>query len=237
MLNRNPKNRLGAQRDTAELKEHPFFKSIDWEALGKKQVTPPFKPNVESDESTDNFDPEFTSADLRETGIDIFDEDDEYDDWATSSTLHGGGTDSSAATVSGGDSPPRRSTNPVANGTVPGTMKGVANATASVGGRPGDDKARPTLGFGVPAVKNGVGRGAVAQTPISSSVQDHFRGFTFQGESTLDEAMDRGGYKNVGEEDAYRDGQEVTGVEDDEDDWEDEEPGGRYRKQRGHSDD
>jgi hypothetical protein len=235
LLNRNPKNRLGAQRDTAELKEHPFFKSIDWEALGRKQVTPPFKPNVESDESTDNFDPEFTSADLRETGIDIFDEDDEYDDWATTSTLHNGGANSAATTVNG-DSPSGRSTNGAANGILP-TVKGVANATASVGGRPGDDKGRSPMSVGVLAVKNGIARGTVAQTPISSSVQDHFRGFTFQGESTLDEAMDRGAYKDVGEEDAYRECEEVNGVEDDEDDWEDEEPGGRYRKQRAHSDD
>ena len=32
-MNRNPKHRLGAHRDAAELKEHPFFKTIDWEAL------------------------------------------------------------------------------------------------------------------------------------------------------------------------------------------------------------
>lgn len=82
LLNRNPRHRLGAVRDTAELKEHPFFKEIDWELLSKKQVkrfdickflvtdpfqvTPPFKPVVESDESTNNFDPEFTGADLKE---------------------------------------------------------------------------------------------------------------------------------------------------------------------------
>ena len=42
---------------------------IDWVALSKKQVTPPFKPNVESDESTANFDPEFTTADLNGAGL------------------------------------------------------------------------------------------------------------------------------------------------------------------------
>ncbi|KAH9077277.1 Pkinase-domain-containing protein, partial [Lactarius deliciosus] len=53
LLNRNPKHRLGAQRDAAELKEHPVFKTINWDALARKQVTPPFKPVVESDESAD----------------------------------------------------------------------------------------------------------------------------------------------------------------------------------------
>ncbi|KAJ7591316.1 kinase-like protein [Mycena floridula] len=66
LLNRNPRHRLGATRDAEELKEHKFFAAIDWNLLEKRQVTPPFKPVVESDESTNNFDPEFTGADLRE---------------------------------------------------------------------------------------------------------------------------------------------------------------------------
>ena len=61
---RNPKQRLGAQRDTEELKEQPFFKSIDWKALAAKQIPPPFVPSTESDESTENFDPQFTSVRL-----------------------------------------------------------------------------------------------------------------------------------------------------------------------------
>jgi hypothetical protein len=69
-LNRNPQNRLGAKRDAAELKEHPFFASIDWDLLYKKQITPPFKPIVDSDESVANFDPEFTNSSLADAGID-----------------------------------------------------------------------------------------------------------------------------------------------------------------------
>ncbi|KAJ3488711.1 hypothetical protein NLI96_g2673 [Meripilus lineatus] len=86
LLNRNPKHRLGAHRDAAELKEHPFFKSIDWTALALKQVTPPFKPVVESDESVANFDPEFTSADIREAGPQelMMDEEDPSEDWVNS---------------------------------------------------------------------------------------------------------------------------------------------------------
>lgn len=37
---------------------------IDWEALAARQVTVPFKPYVDSDESVSNFDPEFTEADI-----------------------------------------------------------------------------------------------------------------------------------------------------------------------------
>lgn len=62
LLNRNPRHRLGATDDAAELMAHPFFHDIDWEALRKKNVIPPFKPKLKSPMDTSNFDPEFTSA-------------------------------------------------------------------------------------------------------------------------------------------------------------------------------
>ncbi|KAK6531657.1 hypothetical protein TWF694_002834 [Orbilia ellipsospora] len=62
LLNRNPKHRLGAQRDAAELKEHPFFADVDWEALKQKKSIPPFKPSLKSETDTQNFDTEFTNA-------------------------------------------------------------------------------------------------------------------------------------------------------------------------------
>lgn len=62
LLNRNPKHRLGAKDDAKELMAHPFFHDIDWDALGRKQVIPPFKPKLQSDTDTSNFDPEFTNA-------------------------------------------------------------------------------------------------------------------------------------------------------------------------------
>lgn len=62
LLNRNPKHRLGANGDANELMEHPFFSDVDWEAMNRKEVIPPFKPKLKSDTDTSNFDPEFTSA-------------------------------------------------------------------------------------------------------------------------------------------------------------------------------
>lgn len=62
LLNRNPKHRLGATYDAKELKEHPFFADVDWHALIKKDVIPPFKPKLSSETDTSNFDPEFTNA-------------------------------------------------------------------------------------------------------------------------------------------------------------------------------
>ena len=62
LLNRNPKHRLGAATDAEELKRHPFFADVDWEALSKKLITPPFKPKLKSETDVSYFDPEFTNA-------------------------------------------------------------------------------------------------------------------------------------------------------------------------------
>lgn len=62
LLNRNPRHRLGANNGARELMDHPFFADIDWRALGRKHIVPPFKPHVSGEEDTSNFDPEFTQA-------------------------------------------------------------------------------------------------------------------------------------------------------------------------------
>lgn len=62
LLNRNPKHRLGAIDDGRELRAHPFFADIDWDALREKKIPPPFKPHLNSETDTSNFDPEFTQA-------------------------------------------------------------------------------------------------------------------------------------------------------------------------------
>ncbi|CAG8516349.1 1281_t:CDS:2 [Cetraspora pellucida] len=67
LLARNPNNRLGSHNDAEEIKNHPFFANIDWDALYRKQVSPPFKPNVSSEDDTSCFDPSFTEE---ETSID-----------------------------------------------------------------------------------------------------------------------------------------------------------------------
>ena len=62
LLDRDPKSRLGSGTgDAVEVKRHVFFGSINWDGLVKKQVPPPFKPAVESEMDTSNFDPNFTS--------------------------------------------------------------------------------------------------------------------------------------------------------------------------------
>ncbi|KNC52113.1 akt protein [Thecamonas trahens ATCC 50062] len=61
LLDRNPKTRLGSgPGDAEEIKAHPFFDDIDFDALEAKQLTPPFKPELTSDTDTSHFDPCFT---------------------------------------------------------------------------------------------------------------------------------------------------------------------------------
>lgn len=82
LLNRNPRHRLGAHRDAEELKEHAFFKNIDWEALAQRKIVPSFIPCVESDESVAYFDAEFTDVDVKkEAPSSVFDDDDRSDNW------------------------------------------------------------------------------------------------------------------------------------------------------------
>ncbi|XP_076141152.1 ribosomal protein S6 kinase alpha-2 isoform X3 [Alosa pseudoharengus] len=62
LFKRNPTNRLGAGPDgVEEIKRHPFFATIDWNKLYRREIKPPFKPAVGRPEDTFHFDPEFTS--------------------------------------------------------------------------------------------------------------------------------------------------------------------------------
>ena len=140
---------------------------IDWNALSKKQVTPPFKPVVESDESVANFDPEFTSADMREVGVEDMDLDDEdpSPDWValsqslTSSTMH---------TPLGplGSDKPAGTTSPSAG---PGPSPAPAPAPQQ---RPGIEIAKSK-------------KKRDEAPPLTNSVQENFRGFTYHGESIV----------------------------------------------------
>ncbi|XP_033821885.1 protein kinase C, delta b [Periophthalmus magnuspinnatus] len=58
LFERDPTRRLGVVGD---IRAHPFFKSINWAALEKLQVDPPFKPKVKSPSDCSNFDREFLS--------------------------------------------------------------------------------------------------------------------------------------------------------------------------------
>ncbi|XP_061474012.1 protein kinase C delta type [Rhineura floridana] len=58
LFERDPTKRLGI---IGNIRDHSFFKTINWTALEKKEVEPPFKPKVKSASDYNNFDREFLS--------------------------------------------------------------------------------------------------------------------------------------------------------------------------------
>ncbi|XP_041638405.1 protein kinase C delta type-like isoform X2 [Cheilinus undulatus] len=58
LFERDPCRRLGVVGD---IRAHPFFRNINWPALERREVTPPFKPKVKSPGDCSNFDREFLS--------------------------------------------------------------------------------------------------------------------------------------------------------------------------------
>ncbi|XP_077977201.1 ribosomal protein S6 kinase alpha-3-like isoform X2 [Glandiceps talaboti] len=67
LFKRNPANRLGAgPNGVDDIKKHTFFKTIDWEKLLKKEISPPFKPACGKEDAF-YFDTEFTSKTPRDS--------------------------------------------------------------------------------------------------------------------------------------------------------------------------
>ncbi|XP_056593795.1 ribosomal protein S6 kinase alpha-3 isoform X7 [Triplophysa dalaica] len=62
LFKRNPSNRFGAGPDgVEEIKRHPFYATIDWNKLFRREIYPPFKPVSGRADDTFYFDPEFTA--------------------------------------------------------------------------------------------------------------------------------------------------------------------------------
>jgi len=63
LLERDETKRLGSgPGDYKEIQAHPFFASIDWDKLYRREITPPFIPEKPKDDyDAPNFDTEFTS--------------------------------------------------------------------------------------------------------------------------------------------------------------------------------
>ncbi|KAI6222359.1 Ribosomal protein S6 kinase [Aphelenchoides fujianensis] len=61
LLKRRMDSRLGAgPSDAMEIKEHPFFRSIDWNVVYRREAEPPFKPEIQSADDASLFDTKFT---------------------------------------------------------------------------------------------------------------------------------------------------------------------------------
>ena len=65
LLVREPTKRLGCYpRSEDEIKQHDYFKSLDWNMVEERKVKPQFIPETKDDKDTSNFDPEFTNENL-----------------------------------------------------------------------------------------------------------------------------------------------------------------------------
>eukprot|EP00301_Raphidiophrys_heterophryoidea_P014864 c23335_g1_i1.p1 GENE.c23335_g1_i1~~c23335_g1_i1.p1 ORF type:complete len:383 (-),score=81.02 c23335_g1_i1:287-1324(-) len=63
LLDRDPNTRFGWK----EVKEHPFFKSIDWDKMYRKEYKPEFTPQVSSVLDARNFDSTFTREPVKDS--------------------------------------------------------------------------------------------------------------------------------------------------------------------------
>ncbi|XP_062617568.1 ribosomal protein S6 kinase alpha-5-like [Saccostrea cucullata] len=60
LLTKNPEKRLGA-KSANEVKNHKFFKDLNWKQLAERKVPPPFVPKIAHELDVGNFATEFTN--------------------------------------------------------------------------------------------------------------------------------------------------------------------------------
>jgi tRNA A-37 threonylcarbamoyl transferase component Bud32 len=71
LLDRNPETRM---QDPAQMKQHPWFKEIDYQALYDKKIPPPYKPPVQDAASVALIDENFlgmTISDVKSSGENV----------------------------------------------------------------------------------------------------------------------------------------------------------------------
>ena len=59
LLQKDRHRRLGSKRDFAEIKEHEFFATINWDKLLRREIKPTFIPKVKNDADDSNISDEF----------------------------------------------------------------------------------------------------------------------------------------------------------------------------------
>ena len=80
LLEKDPGTRLG-RKGLDEIKKHPFFNGISFEDYKKKKHKAPFKPTIDKDDITNNFDEEYLNMDISESPVAEWSKEDEYNNW------------------------------------------------------------------------------------------------------------------------------------------------------------
>lgn len=71
LLDRNPISRIGCgPTGKADIQRHAFFSGMDWGKMAKRQIPPPFKPDIKNPKKAECFDEEFTDEPSIITPID-----------------------------------------------------------------------------------------------------------------------------------------------------------------------
>ena len=83
LLQKDPSKRLGSGGEDAKaIREHPWFKDVNWEAYLKKEVKAPYSPTLKNELDLSNFDQEFTDIPIESFGENIFDQGQSYTGWS-----------------------------------------------------------------------------------------------------------------------------------------------------------
>ena len=80
LLEKDPGTRLG-RKGLKEIKKHPFFSGISFDDLFKKKHKAPFKPTIDKNDITNNFDEEYLNMDISESPVAGWSKEEEYNNW------------------------------------------------------------------------------------------------------------------------------------------------------------
>ena len=77
LLEKDPGARLGRE-GLEEIKNHPFFYYVNFDEIQKKRIKALFKPDINSEYLTNNFDEEYFEMDINESPVENWFKNDEY---------------------------------------------------------------------------------------------------------------------------------------------------------------
>ena len=71
LLKKQASSRLGAGLDDAtHIKSHAFFRQVNWEQAVRRGLEPPFRPSIQDEEDTSQFDSKFTQMTPLDSPVD-----------------------------------------------------------------------------------------------------------------------------------------------------------------------